>query len=405
MKVRKGLSLLLGLLLCLCALPATAHAAAPTESWSYSAATSFAGGTGTKDDPYQIATAEQLAKLAVDINTGTGTARAGEYFAVTADINLSGKLWEPIGRMDPGTGWYLGFYDYFDGGNHTISGMYVDTRGKTSAGGLFGCVQAHSTEATIKNLTVEGEVHAGGAIDQSDDPSDYSASGILVGDIKTSAAVSYALVENCHVSGTVVSEADSVGGMVGSASRLHISNSTANVSVSGQGMVGGFVGYGYIGEYSNCTSSGDVDGTWCVGGFAGQLFGESYGSDSNYVSIDHCLASGNVTASDWGAGGFVGYVSDTRISNSVALGDVHSTPTTASPRAGGFAGEIYSAGDCPVTITDSHAAGAATAAHSAIPAGGFVGYLYQGTITGCSYDAAKPLRLSSQRPRPPERSP
>ena len=43
---------------------------APDGIWTDSAATTFAGGSGTKDDPYQIATPEQLAKLAADVNSG-----------------------------------------------------------------------------------------------------------------------------------------------------------------------------------------------------------------------------------------------------------------------------------------------------------------------------------------------
>lgn len=385
MKSKQGISVLFCLLFCLCMLPVTAFAAAPTESWSESAAESFAGGTGTKDDPYQIATAGQLAKLAEDINAGTGTVYNGVYFELTANIDLSGKLWEPIGYIGSDTGWYVSFCGYFNGNGHTIEGMYVDPRGRKSTAGLFGCVSACSTEPVIQNLTVEGEVYAGEALSNLDNP----AAGILAGDVTRSAAAAYAVIQNCHVSGSVFSESDYVGGMIGSASRLHISDSSADVDVTGQGCTGGFVGYGFIGKYQNCTASGNVNGTWCVGGFAGQMFGESYITPSDFVSVDHCLASGNVTASDWEAGGFAGYLADTRISSSAAMGEVHSTLTTASPRAGGFVGEVYSDDYYGVvTITDSHAVGKGTVAHNEIPFGGFVGYLSQGTITGCSYDGA-----------------
>ena len=64
------------LLFCIAAiglLPSAVSAApdAPAETWRDFAAGAFEGGTGAKEDPYQIATAKQLAKLAKDMNDGT----------------------------------------------------------------------------------------------------------------------------------------------------------------------------------------------------------------------------------------------------------------------------------------------------------------------------------------------
>ena len=65
---------LLGLVLVVCMLftltPITSRADVTTEKWTDFTATDFAGGNGTKDDPYQIATAGQLAKLASEVNSG-----------------------------------------------------------------------------------------------------------------------------------------------------------------------------------------------------------------------------------------------------------------------------------------------------------------------------------------------
>ena len=63
MKKRIG-SLLLVLALCLTLLP-TAQAA--DSAWDGSIAAAFAGGTGTKSDPYQIADGAQLAYLASEV--------------------------------------------------------------------------------------------------------------------------------------------------------------------------------------------------------------------------------------------------------------------------------------------------------------------------------------------------
>ena len=54
---------------------------APNGIWTDYAATDFAGGSGTAEDPWQIETAEQLTKLAVDVNSGiVDKTHAKEYF-------------------------------------------------------------------------------------------------------------------------------------------------------------------------------------------------------------------------------------------------------------------------------------------------------------------------------------
>ena len=93
---------LLGLVLIVCMLftltPITSRADVTTEKWTDFTAADFAGGSGTKDDPYQIATAGQLAKLASEVNSGVPEqTHLGEYFKLTAPIDLSGKRWIPIG--------------------------------------------------------------------------------------------------------------------------------------------------------------------------------------------------------------------------------------------------------------------------------------------------------------------
>lgn len=82
MKTKKIFCMLMTCALMLSMMPTAAFAAdssgggttstvtAPSDVWSNHTATAFAGGSGTKTDPYQIATAEQLALLADDVNSG-----------------------------------------------------------------------------------------------------------------------------------------------------------------------------------------------------------------------------------------------------------------------------------------------------------------------------------------------
>ena len=95
MKKRIG-SLFLVLALCLSLMPMTVLAEDAT-AWNGSVATAFAGGTGTKSDPYQIADGAQLAYLASEVNKGQ--TYENSYFVLTADIDLSLiHIWSSVSR-------------------------------------------------------------------------------------------------------------------------------------------------------------------------------------------------------------------------------------------------------------------------------------------------------------------
>ena len=144
MKKRIG-SLLLILALCFTLLP-TAAFAAETPS--------FGGGTGTQKDPWLIASQEDLIALAEFLNSGNAEqfdAEAagignchGYYFKQTADIDLTGVTWEPIGYS--GNYYFAGNYN---GGGHSITNAVstgkVDPDGFATAG-IFGWVAFGSVE-------------------------------------------------------------------------------------------------------------------------------------------------------------------------------------------------------------------------------------------------------------------
>ena len=73
-------------------------------SWSYpseSASEPFGGGSGTETDPYIIGTAQQLANLAYEVNNGNNY--AGEYFKMTADIELNSGVLQADGSLGSGS--------------------------------------------------------------------------------------------------------------------------------------------------------------------------------------------------------------------------------------------------------------------------------------------------------------
>ena len=375
---KKLLGLLLAVFMALTLTPTTARADVATEKWTDFAAADFAGGSGTKDDPYQIATAEQLAKLAEEVNSGVyGKTHSGEYFKLTAQIDLSGKRWVPIGYGNMSS---RSFSGYFDGNNQVITGLYVDERGKNVCAGLFGVVVAISDETVLKNFCIENAtIYAGDSTDSSASPYIYGA-GVLAGSLTTmgGSSATFIGVENCQGTGQVDSRMYA-GGLIGDASRAHVSDSSADVSVTGMCVSGGFIGNVFQGSYKNCTAKGSVSGGWATGGFAGSVF-----EIDDSVEIEHCASYGDVTASDWNTGGFVGYLEKGKISNSVSYGNVTNTVTGWQPKTGGFSGT-----NTHGEIQNCSAAGTVKASHPTIVPGGFIGYDDVGTTTGCAFDQEK----------------
>lgn len=126
-------------------------------------ADSYAGGDGSKTNPYEIATAEQLAKLARDVNNGnTPQAFLGKYFKLTQDIDLSGGIWMPIGKYynygNPNDNNRM-FFGKFNGNGHVIRNMHIQWEGldRWSAWGLFSTLQGASSTnlTTVTNLIIE----------------------------------------------------------------------------------------------------------------------------------------------------------------------------------------------------------------------------------------------------------
>jgi len=322
---------------------------APNGIWTDYAATDFAGGSGIAEDPWQIETAEQLAKLAVDVNSGiVDKTHAKEYFVLTADLDLSAHRWIPIGYGDSNDSFHA-FSSYFNGNNKTITGLYVDETQEGVSAGLFGNFSGYE----LKNIIISDAYVKASCKDR-------NAAGVLIGNASQGYGMSIS-VSDCKVSGTVENTNALSGGLVGYNSYGTYKDCVVDVEVIGGGKSGGFIGEDFNGIYQNCIVKGNVRGSWSVGGFAGVLFFES--------GVDKCASYGKVTASDWNVGGFAGYVeSDVEIKNSVAFGDVESIVTDFEPKVGGFAGTNDGS-----TITKSHSSGKITSSSKTYSPGGFVG--------------------------------
>lgn len=401
---QKILTLVLSLCMVAACLPVVASAeTAPQGLWTGYAASAFDGGSGTKADPYQIATAEQLALLAADVNSGAGSkTHTKEYFKLTANIDLSAHVWTPLGyeTYASGGGDAKAFQGYFDGNGKKITGLYVDERtgnswGKNRSAGLFGVIASiGSEEPIIQNLTVEnGTVFAGDGDANSDE---WYGAGLLIGRINTMYGTDYSVIKNCTVSGTV-SSTKNAAGLVGDSSYIHFENCTADVKVNGYSTAGGFVGNTFASEFTDCVAKGDVTSYgWCTGGFAGVLYWDT--------TVKHCAAFGNVEAGDWRIGGFAGFAqTNVTIANSIAAGDVKSNLSNWDPKAGGFLGEaLYDKGNNNgqesefVKLEKCHAAGKVTTAKTDGSIGGLLGSDESKNISvvGCSFDNVKNASLA-----------
>ena len=124
--------------------------------WDGTTAKKFAGGDGSKDNPYQISTGAELAWLAAQVNDGNDFST--KTVTLTNNIDLNNKAWTPIGNSDSV------FAGTFDGNGHTISGLYINITGSYSSAtkgrlyqGLFGCVE----DGAVQNLIVTGSVTIG----------------------------------------------------------------------------------------------------------------------------------------------------------------------------------------------------------------------------------------------------
>ncbi len=260
----------------------------------------FAGGDGSEDKPYLIATPEHLNNVCNYL----GAENADKHFKLTANLNLNvapyntGEGWEPIGASDDFTG-------SFDGGGYTISGLVINRPAQDDIG-LFGYAE---TMAKIRNLGLVGVKVTGsdcvgglvggnrGQVTNSYVTGDVTGKdrvGGLVGQNFGSIADSYA---TSTVTGTEtnVYSYTCVGGLVGN-NDGPISNSFARGAVSGQENIGGLVGYN-SGSITVSYSTGAVSGDNYIGGLIGSNDSDGIITDSYWDT-----ETSRQTSSDGGTG-------------------------------------------------------------------------------------------------------
>lgn len=216
--------------------------------WEHYAADNYAGGTGTKDDPYLISTPEQFMKLAVEIeNLGQvddnwdSDYTKGKYFKQTADLMFNEGVMNKVSgasgdasiidnstlRTFNGIGYKAGDVDYqrfagtYDGDGHAIIGMYHNNA-KNSGSGVFNFIEG----ATIRNLIVkEAYINANANV------------GLVVG-----YADAGSLIINCQSSGIIYCGGSYHAGIVGALQSSKMLNCFSDAWVWAKNQTGGLCG-------------------------------------------------------------------------------------------------------------------------------------------------------------------
>ena len=240
------------------------------------------GYTIESNGSYTVTSADGLMNIAKLVNGG----KTDINITLTADIDLTGKNWTPIG-----TSFSNKYTGTFDGGGHTIKGLTVTTNDQFV--GLFGSI---GYAGTVKNVMMED-------VQITSNRSSGFAGGV--------AGYSDGTIENCSVSG----------------------------SISGTVSVGGVVGVQRDRPITGCSSSATVKGMVQVGGVAGQTNGGA--------TLTACYATGNVIIEiapkkNISGGGLVGTNGGKDVRACYATGNVTSTgSSTGNVHIFGLLGDNY----------------------------------------------------------------
>lgn len=240
-----------------------------TDVWAWN-------GSGTEDDPYQIASVSDMKELSSNVRNDNRY--EGVYFVLTNDITFSHTTaWNnfnstennflPIGGVtsDLMNHYFMGV---FDGQGHTISGLRVclnnqDTSMPNYYAALFGFV----LDGVIKNVRLSDCLFSG-----------YQSCGSIAGTLRGNSRV-----ENCHVDANVAVNC---------------------IYTAGTYFCGGLVGLNY-GTVDGCTTAATVTSTnegespFCNGDFGG-IVGKCYGNIYNSIylgSVVNCSErKGSITS-------------------------------------------------------------------------------------------------------------
>ena len=280
----------------------------------YTSSDTVTYGDGSASNPYIIDSAEDLAGLSYLVYSGLGTNSgdnffADKYFKQTVDIDLTGHYWQPIGisydRLATQT--IRAFAGNYDGGGHTVSSI------STPAGSGNG----------------------------------YSYQG-LFGYVRSSSSSSRITIQNVGVIDSHIQGSSYVGGVVGYAKNVDITNCFNTASVNASQYAAGIVGRVMDSDISinKCYNTGRVTAENYIGGILGEY--QLQEDASGTALIQNCYNTGNVSAegeSNNNVGGIAGRVAtnSATISGDILVVNCYNRGTiSGGTRIAGIVGESYS---------------------------------------------------------------
>jgi hypothetical protein len=268
-------------------------------------------GDGTTSNPYEVGSVDQLQCIEEQ--------DLGANYVQVSDIDGSGtSMWNDGDGFDPIGDDNNRFTGAFDGMDHTVSGLYIDT-GNTNDVGLFGGVDSSTqlNNVSLKNVDINGDDFVGGLVGRN-----------------------FGTVTNSYVSGTVSGTESSVGGLVGRNGGT-VTESYATADVSGNEEVGGLVGRNSGGTVEKSYATGDVSAPNVrVGGLVG----------TNIGTVEKSYATGDISGTG-GVGGLVG-----QNANTLGVGTIRESYATGDVSADDFVGGLVgpSGVETEGTVTESY---------------------------------------------------
>ena len=198
---------------------------------------------------YLISNANELVYFAKTVNVD-GETYAGKTVKLTADIDLAGKKWIPIGNL---VGYpTVTFSGTFDGQHHTISNMnVVDNTVSHAVAGFFGStVGATIQDVIFKDAVVKSTHYAGVVVA-------YEGANNSLTHVKNVVVDGAAITSSAELINGAWDNGDKVGGIVGYATSIAVDSCTVkNSTITGYrdlGGIGGCLDGTYHPSVTNCT--------------------------------------------------------------------------------------------------------------------------------------------------------
>ena len=315
-------------------------------------------GNGTENTPYELSTAAELIAFANAVNSGELNTE-GRYYALSADVNLGGMEWTPIG-ISTRSGSDLTdesnpFKGTFNGNNHSVTDFTMTSNEEDEGLGFFSALDG----ARVENLRLQGNI----------DATANGSAGMVAG-----LSVNNSIISNCTV----------------------IEGSTINAKEAG-GIVGRMVASGII---ENCINNASITTTGKIGGIANSAYYDQHPGETEEqiyepFQIIGCENHGNLTGGTGNAGGIVGLTGPVDIISCYNYGNI---TVGNAPAVGGIVGDMRAGATMTGCINEGNitAEGRTSGTYGI---GGLAGWIRYADDTGNTYNLYRIATISGSHNR------